>query len=176
MTSGGTEGETQPLESFHLAIEILLDADKSLVIYVWPKKLAQHASVQPYRKKHLDKSYNKANKIASKVELLCYVSSAFISEGTKCYMKIYCGHNDPHVILVSDLVKRNLHDNQMNLWPETLQAASSMVCGWLLGANTKTFDYDHLTGQLQPGEPYYLITHPFGEEDIIPITTICVMG
>jgi hypothetical protein len=39
MTSGGTEGETQLLESFHLAMEILLDADKSLVIYVWPKKL-----------------------------------------------------------------------------------------------------------------------------------------
>jgi hypothetical protein len=70
MTSGGTEGETQLLESFHLAMEILLDADKSLVIYVWPKKLDQHTSVQPYRKKHLDESYNKAKKIASKVELL----------------------------------------------------------------------------------------------------------
>jgi hypothetical protein len=73
MTSGGAEGETQPLESFHLAMEILLDADKSLVIYVWPKKLAQHISVQPYGKKHLDESYNKAKKIASKAELLRYV-------------------------------------------------------------------------------------------------------
>jgi hypothetical protein len=89
MTSGGTEGETQLLESFHLAMEILLDADKSLVIYVWPKKLDQHISVQPYGKKHLDESYNKAKKIASKVELLRYVSSVYISEGTKCYMKIY---------------------------------------------------------------------------------------
>jgi hypothetical protein len=106
MTSGGTEGETQLLESFHLAMEILLDADKSLVIYVWPKKLAQHISVQPYGKKHLDESYNKAKKIASKAELLRYVSSAYISEGTKCYMKIYCGHNDPHVNLVLDLVKK----------------------------------------------------------------------
>jgi hypothetical protein len=148
MTSGGTEGETQLLESFHLALEILLDSDKSLVIYVWPKKLAQHSSVQPYGKKHLDESYNKAKKIASKTELLRYVSSAYISEGTKCYMKIYCGHNDLHIILVSDIVK-NLHDNQMNLWPETLQAASSMVFGWLLGADTKTFDCDHLTELLR---------------------------
>jgi hypothetical protein len=83
------------------------------------------------------------------VELLRYVSSAYILEGTKCYMKIYCGHNDPHVNLVSDLVKKNLLDNQMNLWPETLQAASSMVCGWLLGANTKTFDCVHLTELLR---------------------------
>jgi hypothetical protein len=87
-------------------MEILLDADKSLAIYVWPKKLDQHTSVQPYGKKHLDEPYNKAKKIASKVELLRYVSSAYISEGTKCYMKIYCGHNDPHVNLVSDLVKK----------------------------------------------------------------------
>jgi hypothetical protein len=29
--------------------------------------------------------------------------------------------------------------------PETLQAASSMVCGWLLGADTQTFDCVHLT-------------------------------
>jgi hypothetical protein len=145
MTSGGTEGETQLLKSFHLALEILLESDKSLVIYVWPKKLAQHSSVQPYGKKYLDESYTKAKKIASKTELLHYVSSAFISEGTKCYMKIYCGHNDPHVILVLDIVQKNLHDNQLNLWPETLQAASSMVCGWLLGADTKTFDCDHLT-------------------------------
>jgi hypothetical protein len=149
MTSGGTEGETQLLESFHLAMEILLDADKPLVIYVWPKKLAQQISVQPYGKKHLDKSYNKAKKIASKVELLCYVSSVYISEGTKCYMKIYCGHNDPQVILVLDLVRQNLHNNQMNLWLETLQAASSMVCRWLLGADTKTFDCDHLTELLR---------------------------
>jgi hypothetical protein len=37
----------------------------------------------------------------------------------------------------------------MNLWPETLQDASSMVCGWLLGADTKTFDCVHLTELLQ---------------------------
>jgi hypothetical protein len=60
--------------------------------------------VQPYSKKHPDGSYNKAKKIASKAELLRYVSSAYISEGNKCYMKIYCGHNDPHVILVLDIV------------------------------------------------------------------------
>jgi hypothetical protein len=54
MTAGGTDGETQLLENFNLAMEILLDADKSLVIYVWPKKLAQHIAVQPYSKKHLD--------------------------------------------------------------------------------------------------------------------------
>jgi hypothetical protein len=84
MTAGGTDGETQLLKNFHLAMEILLDADKSLIIYVWPKKLTQHISVQPYSKKHLDKSYNKAKKIASKAELLRYVSSAYISEGTKC--------------------------------------------------------------------------------------------
>jgi hypothetical protein len=149
MTSGGTEGETQLLESFHLAMEILLYADKSLLIYVWPEKLAQHISVQPYGKKHLDASCNKAKKIASKEELFRYVSSAYISEGNKCYMKIYCGHNDSHVILVSDLVQKNLHDNQINLWPETLQAASSMVCGWLLGAGTNTFDCDHLTELLR---------------------------
>jgi hypothetical protein len=65
MTSGGTEGKTQQLKSFHLAMKILLDADKSLVLYVWPKKLDQHTSVQPYRKKPLDDSYNKAKKIAS---------------------------------------------------------------------------------------------------------------
>jgi hypothetical protein len=29
-----------------------------------------------------------------------------------------------------------------------------------------------LHGRLQPGEPYYLTTHPFGEEDSIPITIV----
>jgi hypothetical protein len=37
----------------------------------------------------------------------------------------------------------------MNLWSETLQAASSMVCGWLLGADTQTFDCVHLTELLR---------------------------
>jgi hypothetical protein len=64
-------------------------------------------------------------------------------------MKIYCRHNNPHVILVSDLVRQTLQDNQMSLWPETLQVASSMVCGWLLGADTNSFGCDHLTEVLQ---------------------------
>jgi hypothetical protein len=62
LTAGGTDGETQLVEKFNLAMEILLNADKTLVIYVWPKKLAQHITVQPYSKKHLDESYNKAKR------------------------------------------------------------------------------------------------------------------
>jgi hypothetical protein len=38
----------------------------------------------------------------------------------------------------------------MNIYPEeTLQAAFSMVCGWLLGADTQSFNCDHFTELLR---------------------------
>ena len=149
LSSGGTEGETQLVENFNLAMEILLDSDKTVVIYVWPQKLDQNKTVQPYSRKHLDDSYSKAKKIASKAELLRYVSSAYVSEGNKSFLKIYCGHNDPHTVLVSDLVRQTLQSSQMNLYAEALQATTSRVCGWLLGADTKSFNCDHFTELLR---------------------------
>jgi hypothetical protein len=48
LTAGGTDRKTQLVEKFNPAMEILLDADKTLVIYVWPKKIDQRITVQPY--------------------------------------------------------------------------------------------------------------------------------
>ena len=149
VTAAGTgPAEIQIVEKFNLAMEMLLDADKTLVIYVWPLKFYLNKSVQPYSKKKLDESYTKATKIESKNELLRYVSSAYTAEGQKCYLKTYCSHNEPPSDLISDTVCQAFQDLQMNIYTETLQAAISMTCGWLLGAETKSFNYDHFTDLL----------------------------
>jgi hypothetical protein len=146
--SGYAAGELQIVERFNLAMEILTDADKSFVIYVWPPNLNLHKSVQPYSKKHLDESYSKATRIASKMELLRYVSNVYASEGQKSYLKVYCGHSDPHTDFLSDTVRQAFQDHQMNIYPETLQAAVPMVCGWLLGADAKSFNCEQFTDLL----------------------------
>jgi hypothetical protein len=130
-------------------MEILTDWDKALVIYVWPPKLNLNRLVQPYSKKHLDESYTKASKTASKAELLRYMNSAYIAEGQKGYLKLYCGHTDGHSVLISDTIRQTFQDNQMNIYPETLQAAFAMVCGWLIGADTQSFNCDHFTELLR---------------------------
>jgi hypothetical protein len=113
-------------------------------------KLNLNRSVQPYSKIHLDyESYTKASKIASKAELLRYTNSAYIAEGQKLYLKLYCGHTDRHSVLISDTIQQTFQDNQMHICPETLQAAFSMVYGWLLGADTQSFNCDHFTELLR---------------------------
>jgi hypothetical protein len=77
LTAGGAEGETQLLENFNLGMEILLDADKTFVVYVWPTKSKQNKSVIPYGKKHLEASYTKVAKISSKAELLRYSKTVY---------------------------------------------------------------------------------------------------
>jgi hypothetical protein len=37
----------------------------------------------------------------------------------------------------------------MNIYTEALQAAFSMVCGWLLGADTQSYNCDHFTELLR---------------------------
>jgi hypothetical protein len=149
LTGSYSVGEAHLVEVFNLEMEILTDWDKALVIYVWPPKLNLNRSVQPYSKKHLDASYTKASKIASKAELLRYTNSAYIAEGQKCYLKLYCGHTDRHSVLISDTIRQTFQDKQMNIYPETLQAPFSMVCGWLLGADTQSFNCDHFTELLR---------------------------
>ena len=52
VTAAGTgPAEIQIVEKFNLAMEMLLDADKTLVIYVWPLKFYLNKLVQPYSKK-----------------------------------------------------------------------------------------------------------------------------
>lgn len=145
--AGFEAGQLQIVENFNLAMEILTDADRSLVIYVWPPKFNDHKLVQPYSKKHLDESYPKVRRIASKMELLRYTSSVYVSEGARSYLKLYCGHSLPHLDL-TDTVKQAFQDHQMNIYTETLQAASSMVCGWLLGADARTFNCEQFTDLL----------------------------
>jgi hypothetical protein len=123
LTGSYSAGESHLVEVFNLAIEILTDWDKALVIYVWPPKLNLNRSVQPYSKKHLDDSYIKASKIASKAELLRYTNSAYIAEGQKCYLKLYFGHTDQHSVLILDTIRQTFQGNQMNIYPEALQAA-----------------------------------------------------
>jgi hypothetical protein len=130
-------------------MEILTDWDKALVIYVWSPKLNLNRSVQPYSKRHLDDSYIKASRIASKAELLQYTNSAYIAEGQKCYLKLYCNHTDQHSVLISDTIRQTFQDNQMKIYPKALQAAFSMVCGWLLGADAQSFNCDHFTELLK---------------------------
>jgi hypothetical protein len=45
-----------------LAMEVVIDGDKALVLYFLPPKLNLNRLVQPYSKKHLDESYTKASK------------------------------------------------------------------------------------------------------------------
>ena len=99
--AGSGPAKIQIVEKFNLAMEMLVDADKAIVIYVWSPKLYLNKSVQPYSKKHLDKSYTKSTKIVSKNKLLSYVS---IAEGQQCYLKIYCGRSKPPSNLISDTV------------------------------------------------------------------------
>jgi len=149
LTAGGAEGETQLLENFNLGMEILLDADKTFVVYVWPTKAKQNKSVIPYGRKHLEASYTKVTKISSKAELLRYSKSAYTAEGKKCWLKILAGHNVPLDELVSDTVKNLFTNVQMSFYSETLQAAFPVVCGWLLGADPISFNSDHFTALLR---------------------------
>ena len=149
LTAGGAEGETQLLENFNLGMEILLDADKTFVVYVWPTKAKQNKSVIPYGKKHLEASYTKVTKISSKAELLRYSKTVYTAEGKKCWLKILAGHNVPLDELVSDTVKNHFTNVQMSFYSETLQAAFPVVCGWLLGADPMSFNSDHFTALLR---------------------------
>ena len=146
--AGQGPGEVQALGNFNLAFEIILASDRTCVIYVWPLKFHNNRTVLPYSKKHLDDSYPKARKIESKNELQRYVSSAYFSEGNKSWLKMYCGHNEPIQDLLSDTAIQTLQDHQMNVYKETLQSPTPMICGWLLGAEPRTFNCKHFTDLL----------------------------
>lgn len=146
--AGQGPGEAQAVENFNLAVEIILASDRSLVIYVWPLKLHLNRTVLPYSKKNLDDSYPKARKIESKIELLRYVNSAYISEGKKPWLKLYCGHNESYQDIFSDTAIQTLQDHQMNVNKEILQSPTPMVCGWFLGAEPRTFNCDQFTDLL----------------------------
>ena len=61
---------------------------------------------------------------------------------------MYCGHNEPIQDLLSDTANQTLQDHQMNVYKETLQSPTPMICGWLLGAEPRTFNCKHFTDLL----------------------------
>ena len=136
-TVQGTQKEmvTSVIESFNKIVDMISNTDSSFVVYTHPVKhktksnpIVYHSKSQPY---------------TTKEQLEKHVKSLFIRQEQRCWLKLYCGHNQVQELLACEEIEESLRSVDSSLSVDPIQAPVTKQLGYLLGSHTPTFEISH---------------------------------
>ena len=136
-TVNGNQKEmtTCVIELFNKVVQIISRTDPTFIVYTHPTK---------HKSKSTPISFNnKSRPYTTKEQIEKHVKSLFLRKEQRCWLKLYCGHDQVQEILECEEIEESLRSIETSLSIDPIQAPVTSQLGYLLGSHTPTFETSH---------------------------------